>query len=989
MEIKYQSGLPHQKLAVDAITKVFDKVDFAQPVQMYENPKINLEDAHIGLNISTIQNDKKYNVKSCVETNKLLSVCPPTLTLDIKMETGTGKTYVYTHTIYELHKQYGINKFIIAVPSLAIKEGAKSFLNDSDVKRHFSNTLGYNVELNLYVLQALKNSNKGKKGFPSELSKFVNANYQMSNQIYVLLVNMGLLSDRADGMLSRFYDNAPQGYYVPYDAMCATRPFLIIDEPHRFSRDQKAYTIIAEKIKPQCIIRFGATFPDTTEGKGKNKVVKKDYENLLYNLNSCQAFNQNLIKGVAKEHYEDKNNKNEKIKIIAINGKDNVVFSHIKVDGSNSYTLRKNDSLSMISREMDSLTIENIGKDFVEFSNGQTKYKGEEFDVSVYSQSYQEAMIFLALKRHFETERQNFNRSQRIKTLALFFIDDINSFRGDETGKNAWLRDAFERLLKAKIEDELKNENNSAEYADFLTHSLNNLRECSAGYFAQDNSDSDEAVAKEVDDILRNKKDLLVFKDKEGRWNVRRFLFSKWTLKEGWDNPNVFTIAKLRSSGSENSKIQEVGRGLRLPVDEYGNRISNDEFKLNYIVDFKEADFANRLVAEINGELSSSKNVSKIDEQDLERIAVQRNTTADDLFDELRSKKYIDRNYNIITENITDFYNEYPEFKPADSVKRDKITDRNKHQKFGVKIRSDKYLELKELWQKLNRRYVIFFENQLNEKIENDFHLNGDVFSFVELTSHRDVLNVTEKGANIACESGTPFHSRGKKIAYNDFLKRLNKATSLPIKLIHSKVAEYFTNHEFDGDYINETTIANFITYFDDWKVKNVLGLLHYKQASYSTLETALTDINGVLKPEIPQGRIGLLFSEGKPADNYLYDKIAYDSELEKDNILADIDQVIVFGKIPNRSIAIPTVLDNYSPDFMYVVKKKDGKTELNIVIETKGVDKSGELRGVENLRIECAKKYFEQLQADGFDVKFQTQINNKGVKKIVEDLME
>lgn len=989
MEIKYQSGLPHQQRAIDAIVKVFENTEFEKPAQHYENPKIDFSDLGIANNIRTIQKDKQYNVADCAEASTLMPVCAPTLNLDVKMETGTGKTYVYTHTIYELHKRFGINKFIIAVPTLAIKEGAKSFISDSDVKRHFCNSLGYNAEIDLCVVNAASSKKKNRPSFPTEVSNYVRGSYLITNRIYVLLINMALLSDRENGLLSRQYDNAPEGFYQPYEALRATRPFLIIDEPHRFSRDQKAYKIITEKIEPQCVIRFGATFPDITEGRGKNKITKKDYQNLLYNLNSCQAFNQNLIKGVAKEHYNNPSQKAEKIKILKINSKESVVFNHITVNGSKSYTLKQNDTLAMISPDMEGLTIQNVGKNFVEFSNGNQKLVGEEFDVTVCSQSYQEAMIDLALKRHFETERKNFFRSQRIKTLALFFIDDIQSFRGDDNGENAWLRDTFENLLKNHLNAELQNEGNSPEYIDYLNYSLQNIRQCSAGYFAQDNSDSDEAVAQEVDDILRNKKDLLVFKTKEGKWNVRRFLFSKWTLKEGWDNPNVFTITKLRSSGSETSKIQEVGRGLRLPVDEYGNRISNDEFTLNYIVDFKEADFADRLVAEINGELSQ-KNESKISPDKLDEVAQNRNIEKKKLLIELLSKDYIDTDFKINPENITDFYNDYPEFKPADGVKSGKIINRNKQKTPGISIRAEKYAELKELWQKLNRHYVIFFEKELDKKVETDFHLEQSVFSYVVLKSERKTLSVTESGAAIASESGVEYGLTGKIIPYNDFLKRINKATSLPIKLIHSKIAEYFASHNYQPGYINESTVANIVNYFNSWKIENILGLLKYKQAGYTSAETALTDDRGNLKPEIPQGWIGVtLDSNGTPSKKYLYDKLAYDSEIERNNILSDIKDVVVFGKIPKYSIAIPTVLGNYSPDFMYVVNRGDGKKELNIVIESKGVDMKSTLRGEEKIRIKCAEKFFEQLQLDGIDVKFRTQINNEQMTKIVAELVE
>ncbi len=247
--------------------------------------------------------------------------------------------------------------------------------------------------------------------------------------------------------------------------------------------------------------------------------------------------------------------------------------------GRKFYNLQVGDSLSVINSELKGLIIAGIGSNFVEFSNGQEKRVGEEFTVDIFSNSYQEQMVRLAIQRHFETERANFDRPCKIKTLALFFIDNIDSYRGDENG-TAWLCSIFEQLLLDRIEYELL-QPCSPEYRAYLDASKADAFACHAGYFAKDNSDSDDSIAEEVDEILHNKKKLLFIKNEEdGSFNTCRFLFSKWTLKEGWDNPNVFTIVKLRSSGSDNSKIQEVGRGLRLPVDEFGNRISNEEFML-------------------------------------------------------------------------------------------------------------------------------------------------------------------------------------------------------------------------------------------------------------------------------------------------------------------------------------------------------------------------------------------------------------------------
>lgn len=182
--------------------------------------------------------------------------------------------------------------------------------------------------------------------------------------------------------------------------------------------------------------------------------------------------------------------------------------------------------------------------------------------------------------------------------------------------------------------------------------------------------------------------------------------------------------------------------------------------------------------------------------------------------------------------------------------------------------------------------------------------------------------------------------------------------------------------------------MANFISQFNDWKVENIKGLLNYQKANYNSKETSLTDINGTLRKEIAQGLVGVSLEKGNPSRNYLYEGIVYDSDLEKTNIISEIDDVVVFGKIPRRSIAIPTIIGNYSPDFMYVVRKKDGSKELNVIIETKDVEGKSELRGAEKLKIDCARKFFEQLQLDGYDVKFHTQLNNKAMAQIVKELI-
>ena len=984
MELILQQKLPHQQKAVDAVSAALDGVHITQPMQFYENPQIDLSDTRICDNIRVIQKNIPAEYKSSAPVGTCLN-------LDIKMETGTGKTYVYTKTIFELNKRYGINKFIIAVPSLPIKAGTAQFIKDEYVRRHFADGCGYGTDIELGVLESLKKKKKGHTFFPSVVSNFIKGSCRNTRKIYVLLVNMQLLVVSANGMLSRNdYDYGAEGFYRPFDALRATKPIVIIDEPHRFSRDQKAYKTIMSEIQPQAVIRYGATFPDTTVGRGKNKTTIKDFQNLLYDLNACESFNQGLIKGVAKEHFEPLSKKEEKVKILSIKSKDSVTFQVKKRDeNTRTYTLKTGDSLSIISDAFEGITILAITAKTVEFSNGVEKTTGMEMDVDTYMTSYQEQMLRLALERHFETERENFNRSFKIKTLALFFIDDISSYRPDEDGKEPYLLVAFERLLKERIEKTLAslNEHETA-YREYLEASLSNLSACHAGYFSQDNNDSDEEIAKEIDIILNGKKQLLSFLNPDGKYNTCRFLFSKWTLKEGWDNPNVFTIAKLRSSGSENSKLQEVGRGLRLPVDENGNRISNEEFQLNYIVDFTEADFAQRLVDQINADIPQ---IAVISEERLNEIAGKLGTTADELFDELYAKHYIDRHNNIRPDTRDQFFEDYPLF--AAGVSKGKVKDRNKEKPKPVKIRKAAYNEIRELWERINQRYFLFYDNDLDDDLESVvlavFEKPG-IFTDIVMNSKRDV--VQSDGKQMSAVSGTGVqYTILRPIPYGRFLTRIMRVTSIPVSVLHSALIKYSQKHgNVDPKYINENSASVFCAEFQSWKASQLQGRFRYFKSSKDIGETALSYSDGTPKEEITRGRIGTKIIEGTPCSKYLYDAFAYDSPLEKTNITSEIEEVVVYGKIPRRSIAIPTITGGtYSPDFMYVVKKASGEKELNIVVETKDVENKTDLRGNELAKIQCARVFFENLSKDGYVVHFRDQLNNKQVKQIIDEVLD
>ena len=981
MELVLQQHLPHQQKAVDAVIDVFKGVNMTAPVQFFENPAFLLDDKQLWKNIETLQRNipQEYRSNGFDPEESCLN-------LDIKMETGTGKTYVYTKTIFEMHQKYGFNKFIIAVPSLAIKAGTEQFLNEPYARRHFADICGYGTEIETLVLEAPKSRKKGRSYFPGVVSEFVKGSCQNTKKIYVLLVNMQLLTNGK--MLSRDdYDYGVEGFYRPLSAIAATKPVMIIDEPHRFSRDQKAFKVILEEIKPQLILRYGATFPEA--GRGKHKIYTIDYQNLLYDLNACASFNQGLIKGVAKEHFEPLSKKAEKVKITSIDSKDAVHFLYKKKDeAAKSFTLKKGESLSRITEDFEGIMVSAIGRSTVEFSNGVTKSSGEELDVDIYMTSYQEQMLRLALQRHFETEKANFcNRNCKIKTLALFFIDDISSYRVGKDGKKPYLLAMFERLLEEQLKKTMASLNeHEAEYREYLEASLSDLKACHAGYFSQDNSDSDEEIAKEVDVILHGKKQLLSFQKEDGSPNTLRFLFSKWTLKEGWDNPNVFTIVKLRSSGSDISKLQEVGRGLRLPVDEKGNRISNEEFLLNYIVDFTEADFAQRLVEQINSELPQTE---KVPDEKINEVARKLGKTSNELFGELFRKDYIDWERRINVETRSDFFAEYPDF--ATGLLQGKVQDRNREKPEPVKIRQDVYDRLRAFWEKLNQRQLLFYEDELNESLEAvvlKLFEKPTVFTDVAVRSERERVVSTNEKLSTSNETGVQYGMH-KKIPYHVFLKRISAVTNIPIKVLHSALCR-LSKKQGNGftAYMNENSAANFCAEFAAWKNENLKQKFQYKSSVVPPGDTVLAYADGTVRSEISQGRIGTKLAAGTPDGTYLYDRYAYDSPLEKANMTAAAEQVIAYAKIPRASIAIPTITGGmYSPDFMYVVENPDGGKNINLVIETKDVEKESDLRSTEKAKLECAKAFFETLCANGYQVHFKEQLGNRQIIQIIDEV--
>ena len=993
--MRLEQNLPHQTNAINAVLHVFDGIDPKFYTDRTKCPLMTEDIATIKTNIVQIQNGEKpncftdgYTVPETLRQNYTDS-SSKYLNIDIKMETGTGKTYVYTKTMFELHKAYGINKFIVLVPSVAIKEGAKAFLKSAYMKSDLQ-SLYDGTELRLHVLDAQKQKTKGRKSFPAAIQTFAENTDLNGNKIDVLLTNSSMIT--SGPTMNTEYDQTLMGSFTnPYKVLQSIKPFVIIDEPHKFNRNNATSKTIVEKIQPQCIIRYGATFPE----ERKNKI---DYENVVYSLGACASFNDNLVKGVQVEYIADEEKIKDqiKIKVLEINtakGEAKTVrFQNEQT--KKTFDLQKNDSLSNIDSSFINIHVTEISSKEVELSNGMVLHKSDSLYPGVFEETFQITMLNLALDRHFEKEYENFcNGLTKIKTLSLFFIDSIESFRDD-----GYLRQEFERLLAEKMHELIVRYQNSdlkkdKEYADYLSFSLSNLDETIASYFSQDNDTDSELVKKEVDKVLRKKDEIIKIKKDNGEWEPTRFIFSKWTLKEGWDNPNVFVIAKLRSSGSETSKLQEVGRGLRLPVDELGERQSDKQFYLRYIIDYSEKDFAEKLLAEIN---SSAEREFKITKAFLEEYAKKKQIDSKLFFKDLIVKDFIDPiTSEPIEEHLEEFKENYPDlFSVLQAGKIVSVNSIKGKDIEKVTIRKENYDKLANLWKSINQKFYLHFDSTKKGELKAmllDLLKKGIDGSTAVSTSIQQTTKDEDGSVMFTTEIGSTFTLK-KELPYSEFLKKAQKETNIPITLLHEVFCEYFKSNTLPEKFFSKQTLRHLVEGYRDWYIRTFQERYSYEKVDVAVNDPLCDELNHV-RVDIARNDVGKMSCKETPIKNYLYDSCAYDSDLEKNNMVHDIKSNIasveVYGKIPKRTVRIPTYADGtYSPDFMYIINQKNGKKQLNLVVETKDKIKE-KIDPEERRKFSAAHKLFEKLKDELPEVYYRPQISKQDMTEIIESVVK
>jgi len=968
----FEKNLSHQTQAVDSTIAVFEHLDIVKPVGTDKNCINPVFEHKLGFqyidNIRRIQRQNQIDEKPNGQSN----------IIDIMMETGTGKTYAYTKTIYELNKHFGIFKFVVIVPTLSIKAGTVDFLKSDSARGHFKEQYGKSIHL--HIVESKKGGKSRKSFMPPAVSSFVNAGDFEKNRIQVMVINAGMIN--SDTMQKSFDKGLFDKHNIPFNAVGAVNPFLIIDEPHKFTKAGKTWKNI-QQMQPRFILRYGATFPDreivrksVLSGK-KEKVKVKDYHNLVYTLSAVDAFNKNLVKGVIGHITEFENGKNAVVRLIDTNGKE-ASFELMENTKKKTIKLAKKDSLQKVHSEMTDLVIENLNKSTVILSNGMELKKGDKINPYSYAQRLQEIMIQKAIKHHFEIEKSLLTRSVRIKPLTLFFIDNIEEYRNPD----GYIKITIEKLIEAEVKDLLKTETNEF-YKAFLEKTLLDVSKSHAGYFSRDNSEKDEAIEQEVNEILHDKQAMLDLD------NPRRFIFSKWTLREGWDNPNVFQICKLRSSGSETSKLQEVGRGLRLPVNEYGNRVKDEQFYLNYFVDFTESDFVDNLVDEINkksGAISAEEIPEKLTARIIKKICDVYETIEVKLLELLDEKNLITRSNSFKEGGFEYIKKHYPLiFEGVGSSKVRKANGSNKK----LTVRTEKYHELKDFWEKLNEKVILEYKFEQESTFQNLFtdflKAEKNNFSIGGIKGRKSKITIEDSRA-VSTEEISVLDNEITPVStmkYSEFLRELAKALNINLKTIHLSIVN--SGIEIN-QYLNTSTIRIIKQNFDNFLMYNAFDKfsIAYKKVSNRIHPTKLTDSKGNALNEISASDVGVLSSDLDVADSYFFDKLFYDSDLEKTNIETEIKEVVVFTKIPKNSIKIPVAGGkSYSPDFAYVLNFGNGDKKLHFIVETKNVNGEGGLRDEEKQKIKHAEKFFN----GNVKIEFRTQFSNNKIVDLIKEI--
>ncbi|NHA58638.1 type III restriction-modification system endonuclease [Helicobacter pylori] len=965
MKIKFKR-LDYQEKCLNQILGVFKGIYLREPendAQRISNPVFEIGELKDLLleNIQNLQSEQQITQKS-VGIDKSLNC-------DILMETGTGKTFCFLECVYALHQNYHLSKFIVLVPSNAIKLGV---LKSIEITREFFKS-EYSTHLESY----------------EDIRSFILAS---NHKCCVLVMTFSAFNKEGNVINQSCLEdiNLFNGAKSYMQALASIHPVVIMDEPHRFLGDKtKKYL---EQLNALITLRFGATFKD-------------DYKNLIYALDSKKAFDCALVKsinvasvGESDEYFLELKEANKKQNEATIN------YTNLE-NKTQSVKVKTHDNLGALTHisALEDYIVENITKNEVRFLNGVNLLLDQKEPFSYFVEGEQEVMLKEAIKSHFEREEGLFKKG--IKALCMVFISGVNSYLS-ENEQPAKLALLFEKLYQQELEEVLKkplDEN----YRAYLERTKDDIQKVHGGYFAKSKKEGDET--KTIELILKEKEKLLSFD------SDLRFIFSQWALQEGWDNPNVMTICKLAPSHSNITKLQQIGRGLRLAVNDKGERITKEHADFDFvnelvvIVPQVEGDFVGAIQQEIS-EHSLIKQAFSGGE--LEKSGMVKKGYYGALFEKLEGlgfgERTDDENFKL-TLNQNEFLEKAPELETLKDEKylmdfeklKDFLKDRlvgnprvrnkNERKTEKIKINKENFKKFETLWAGLNHQariaYAIDSEGLIDEivkKINASFKVSS---KSVSVTTHKKVETMVNnaKTETFDRESACVW-------SLHEFISALSNKVKLSFKSV-AKVLENIDENKFNEIKKNEQEgLKRLEDLFLEIIYQNIEDKISY-QMRETTIKNRKNDAFYDEKGEIREFLNGSLGADkyeiknSSAQEKCLYENfMQVDSEIEKDTIEESNDtKIIVFGKLPR--VKIPIGLNQtYSPDFGYVVENNDKKVLL--VVETKGVDKKSELRPEEERKISTAKKFFEALKKQGVNIEYQTKLNDDQLSALINEVL-
>ena len=937
----------------------------------WRNNDVELNDRQL------LENIKKMQVKSNIPQSKLLSK-PDGLgacSLDIEMETGTGKTYVYIKTMFEMNKRYGWSKFIVVVPSIAIREGVyKSFTMLED---HFMEQYGKKARFFIYDSSNLTQIDS----FSSDAS------------INVMIINTQAFARdfKEDGknkvsliMYSKRDDFQSRR---PIDVIAANRPVIIMDEPQKM--EGAATQRALKNFKPLFVLNYSATH--------------KTSHNCIYALDAYDAYRQRLVKKIQVKGITLQNLLGTQAYIYF----DNIILSknhapevklEIEVQGATAarrqtYKFSQGDSLYDISKlpayKEFVITEINAYTNTIYFRNGDQLRKGEVMgDVS--EKTIQQIQIRETVASHFEKERELFRLG--IKTLSLFFIDEVANYKSyDEQGEvvKGQLWQMFEEEYMRYL-----NENLSLFEDDYQKYLRKfSVRQVHNGYFSIDkkghaiNSEvkRGETISSDISAynlILKNKEQLLSFDE------PTRFIFSHSALREGWDNPNVFQICTLRHASSATAKRQEVGRGLRICVDQQGNRMDaerlgdsvHDINKLTVIANESYSSFVDDLQKETREALRERPTQATVAyfEGKTFKVGEELHTIsameAASIVNYLFENDYTDEKGNILQSYHEDMQQKTlaplgKKLQPiAEQVHRliqgifdpaaleGMIEDANdKAEVVNDKLNDNAQKEeFKKLWTQINHRYVYTVHYDSEELIKKSI---AAIDKDLTVTQLRYVVTTGEQGDGMDFDGDQ--HTRRQQMrevststVLYDLVGDIARGATLTrrtavriLKGIMPARLLMFKNNP-------EEFIRKVVKLIKEQKATMIVEHIAYN----ITADTYDTDI-------FTQEKNRQSVDKAYPAKKHILDYVFSDSKGERDfaEDLDKADEVCVYAKLP-RTFQIPTPVGNYAPDWAIAFNDNMGIKHIFFIAETKGSMDSMQFKGVEKAKTNCAKKLFNEL---------------------------